>query len=324
MGGDGGIHIAVPAAMAFADRADLLLVGDAQQIRQNFPNADQRCEVIDAPEVVLPNDSLSVVLRRKPGSSMRAALLMQATDRADATVSGGDTAALMALSRHILRMVPGVQRPAIARELLGKHGSFWLADLGANVGASAEQIVQFALMGATAAKHVSNIPTPRIALMNIGTEHSKGPKVLGEADALLRARASVTDGTTDRYIGFVEGTALFDNTADVIACDGFAGNIALKAIEGAAGMAKHLLIEQLSAIRGWRRWILGLVQTSASDLAGAFGTEQYNGASFLGLSGSVIKSHGGASQTGFESAINRALVEASQELPGMIAADIRG
>jgi glycerol-3-phosphate acyltransferase PlsX len=324
MGGDGGLTVSVPAALQMADQAQIALVGDADQIRAALaraqadrPGAQGRRTtpdiiIVHASEQLAPGDSLVDVLRHRPDSSMRQALKLHATGAADAVVSGGDTAALMALARQLLGMLPGALRPAICKPMQGVAGLFWMLDLGANVDCSPLHLYQFARMGDALARTVGGLESPRIALLNIGTEPHKGPRSLHEAAALLAADTGL------QFIGYIEGNTLFSDVADVVVTDGFSGNIALKSVEGAAWMAGHLL----------RRWFdsLGFIEQAGVALARAkldalrreLNPQSHNGASFVGLNGVVVKSHGAADVAGFASAIAQAL----REVRGGLRADL--
>lgn len=266
---------------------------------------------------VAQNDSLHTALRRKPNSSMRLALQLLRDGDVDAVVSAGNTAALMALSRQLLPRAPGLSRPAICKMLNGKTQPLWMLDLGANIGSSAHQLSQFAVLGAalaqsTLAKNSStDIQPARVGLLNIGSEVTKGPAVLGEAAALLTADERF------EYVGFVEAHELFDGRADVIVSDGLLGNTALKAIEGTASMAQHLLMTHLNRLRtqgGVRAWLLERL-LATRDLADVYDPQGYNGASLLGLSGVVIKSHGRADAKGYAAAVTQAHDEFAAGVP---------
>lgn len=311
MGGDGGPAVTVAAAAALADRADILLVGDPAPIRAELERVAAEMAIHPATEVLSAADSLTDVLRRKPDSSMRQALLKLAAGEADAVVSAGDTAALLALAHSLLEMIPGIDRPAICKELRGMAGPFWMLDLGANLDCKAFQLVQFARMGAMLARHVGRVAMPRVALLNIGTEADKGPPVLGEAAGLLETEAGL------RFVGFVEGNVLFSNAADVVVADGFAGNIALKSIEGAARMAGHLVDRWQREPGAQQHRLRARLRTLQHDLD----PQRYNGASFVGLTGVVVKSHGSADIQGFQSAIEEAMLEVEGNIPAHLAAD---
>jgi phosphate acyltransferase len=317
MGGDAGTAVTVPASASFAAQAELVLVGNEAEIRAAFPGDPDSITIRHATQRVEPTDSLSVVLRRKPDSSMRQALLLHAQGEVDAVISGGDTAALMALSRLLLEMVPGVERPAICKELRGMEGPFWMLDLGANIECSARQLHQFARMGSILAQHVSGIAAPRIALLNIGTESRKGPDLLREVAEML------SRDSTLHYAGFVEGNTLFSGLADVVVADGFAGNIAVKSIEGAARMAGHLVRAWLEALSPLEQSGMAPARLEVETLRHELNPQRYNGASFVGLTGVVIKSHGSADIEGFRSAIGEALLEVDGQIPLRLAAQFQ-
>lgn len=309
MGGDGGPATIVPAAAAMADRADIVLVGDARTIRRYLPGAARRVEVLHAAEVVGAGDSLADVLRRRPDSSMRRALSCHAEGAVDAVVSGGDTGALMALSRSLLDMVDGVERPAICKELHGMQGSFWMLDLGANIDCTSTQLHQFARMGDILARHVGQVAAPRTALLNIGTEVGKGPEVLAQASERLAADPQLTFG------GFIEGNELFSGAAEVVVSDGFTGNVALKSVEGAARMAGHLLDRWTGRLGALERLAMLTARRKLGELRHLLNPQRYNGACFVGLRGVVVKSHGSADAEGFSSAIEEAVREVQGRIP---------
>jgi glycerol-3-phosphate acyltransferase PlsX len=318
MGGDGGPPVTVAAAIQMADDADLVLVGDQHPIGAVFAElglapGSRGLSVVHASERIEAGESLAVALRQKPDASMRRALALLAEGTVDAVVSGGDTASLMAISRQLIERVPGIERPAICKALQGVAGPFWMLDLGANVDCSALQLHQFARMGSLLAQTVAGLEAPRVALLNIGTEAGKGPRRLREAADLLATDSAL------RFVGYIEGNRLFRGDADVVVTDGFTGNVALKSMEGAAWMAGQLL----------RRWFdnLGLIEQAGVALARAklealrheLDPQRYNGASFVGLAGVVVKSHGGADVDGFASAIGQAIREVRGDLRGLLA-----
>ncbi len=261
---------------------------------------------------VAQTDTLQTALRRLPDSSMRKALELLRDGAVDAVVSAGNTAALMALSRALVARAPGLSRPAICKLLKGKTQPVWMLDLGANIGCSAQQLGQFAVLGSALAG--GSLPPQqrvRVGLLNIGAEVTKGPAVLAQAAELLES-----DMRFD-YVGFVEAHELFDGRADVIVSDGLLGNTALKAIEGTASMAQHLLVSHLQRLRkqgGIRAWLLERL-LATRDLEDVYDPQGYNGASLLGLSGVVIKSHGRADATGFAAAILQAHDEFTAKVP---------
>ncbi|MCZ6852746.1 MAG: phosphate acyltransferase PlsX [Gammaproteobacteria bacterium] len=313
MGGDGGVATTVAAALELVDLADLTLVGNATDIQGVLPSGSDNISVQHAGEVITPGDTLADVLRHKPNSSMRQALALHARGSVDGVVSGGDTGALMALARQQLHMVPGIERPAILKKIEGISDTFWMLDLGANIDSSPEQLFQFAQMGSLLASSLGGKPQPRIALLNIGTERRKGPEVL------QKAAQALADDPDLEYVGFIEANRLFLNHADVVVCDGFTGNIALKSMEGAALMAGHLLKQKLNNTRGIAKFTMGLVRQTFRELRDELNPQQYNGASFVGLNGVVIKSHGGADAFGFLSALKEAVLEIESEIPERLA-----
>ncbi len=309
MGGDAGPEVAVAAARALRDRADITLVGDEAAIRAELPRALGPISIVHASDQVADSDSFSDVLRRRPDTSMRRALALHAQGQVDAVVSAGDTAALMALSRMLLSMIPGIERPAICKAIQGKRGPFWMLDLGANLDCSPELLIQFAGMGMTLACHAGGIARPRVALLNVGTEKNKGPAVLHEA------AVSLEHDPQYEYVGYIEGSALFDGCADVVVCDGFAGNIALKSMEGAAGMAGHMMRDWLGSLSALQKAGLFLSRSRLVSLRWDLNPQKYNGASFVGLAGVVVKSHGGADSQGFACAIEEAIAEVFARIP---------
>jgi glycerol-3-phosphate acyltransferase PlsX len=316
MGGDGGPAVTVPAAVALAHRAEVILVGDAERVRAELRGPVPAVTIHHATEALSAADSLSDVLRHRPDSSMRQALLRHAAGDVDAVISAGDTAALMALSRSILDMIPGIERPAICKELQGMAGPFWMLDLGANLDCTALQLAQFGHMGSMLARHVGGIAEPRVALLNIGTEAGKGPAVLAAAARLLDEDPDM------RYVGFIEGNMLFSGAADVVVADGFAGNIALKSVEGAARMVGHLLRNWVEGLGPLEQAGMALARSKLRALRHELNPQRYNGASFVGLSGVVIKSHGSADIEGFQSAIEEALLEVEGRIPTRIADEL--
>lgn len=270
-------------------------------------------------EFVAQDDSLHTALRRKPQSSMRLSLQLLRDGAVDAVVSAGNTAALMAMARALVPRAPGLSRPAICKMLNGKHSPVWLLDLGANIGADAQQLEHFALMGAALAAPALQAAATgrvRVGLLNIGAEVTKGPAVLGDAARLLEVNPAFD------YVGFVEAHELFDGKADVVVSDGLLGNVALKAIEGTASMAQHLLTEHIARLRaqgGLRAWVLERV-LATRDLADVYDPQGYNGASLLGLSGVVVKSHGRADGVGYAAAIRQAQQEFNAQVPQRVFA----
>ena len=314
MGGDFGPHCIVPASIACLAEypsLHLVLVGQPSLIEPliaRYPGVDRaRLRVEPAAEVVAMDERPAQALRGKPDSSMRVALGLVRDGRAQACVSAGNTGALMALSRYVLKTLPGIDRPAMVSAIPTTTGSCQLLDLGANVDCSAEHLYQFAVMGAVAAE-VLGVARPRVALLNVGTEPIKGNQQVKLAASLLQQAQGLN------YIGFVEGDGLYRGEADVVVCDGFVGNILLKSSEGLADMIARRVEAQFRA--GLLARLVGLLaRPLLRRLRQELAPAQHNGASFIGLQGIVIKSHGSAGPEGFKSAIRRALAEIEENLP---------
>jgi glycerol-3-phosphate acyltransferase PlsX len=314
MGGDFGPRSIVQASIAclFATPSlHLTLVGQAPLIEEliaRHSGVDRsRLRVVNASEVIAMDERPSQALRSKPDSSMRVALGLLAEGQVQACVSAGNTGALMALSRFVLKTLPGIDRPAMIAAIPTQRGYCQLLDLGANVDCSAENLYQFAVMGSVAAEALG-VPRPRVALLNIGTEDIKGNQQVKLAATLLQAAPGLN------YIGFVEGDGVYRGEADVVVCDGFVGNILLKSSEGLAtmiGARIESLFQQNVFTRVVGALALPMLKRLRADLAPA----RHNGASFLGLQGIVVKSHGAAGVQGFQSAIQRALIEIQENLP---------
>ena len=314
MGGDFGPRSIVQACIASLSATPslhLTLVGQPSLLEEliaSHPAVDRaRLTVTAASETITMDEKPAVALRGKPDSSMRVALELLRDGKVQACVSAGNTGALMALSRHVLKTLPGIDRPAMVAAIPTQQGYCQLLDLGANVDCSAEHLFQFAVMGSVAAEALG-VTRPRVALLNIGTEDIKGNQQVRRAATLLQGARGLN------YIGFVEGDGLYRGEADVVVCDGFVGNILLKSSEGLATMIAtriEALFKQGLAARMVGALALPLMRRLQADLAPA----RHNGASFLGLQGIVIKSHGSAGVQGFQSAIARALIEIQENLP---------
>jgi len=323
MGGDFGPRCIIPAvARSLRQIPDLhvLLVGDAEQLdslckKHQLPNGRFRC--IPATQTILADDSPASVLRGKPDASMRLAIEQVRDGHADGCLSAGNTGALMVLSRSILGTLEGIERPAIMAALPVAGKSCYLLDLGANVDCSALQLFQFALMGSEAARELSGMQSPRVGLLNIGSEVNKGSQRVREASELLRASDVLN------YIGHVEGDGLFRGEADVVVCDGFVGNVVLKASEG---LATYLQAELRQALAGnlLTRCLAPLLRSALQPMVRRHDPGCYNGASLLGLKGVVVKSHGGADQKAFAAAIERAAQASRSNLPLRIAQRLAG
>lgn len=314
MGGDFGPHRIVPAcaaSLAEFPSLHLVLVGQApvlEELIARHPGVDRaRLHVEHASEVIDMDERPTHALRSKPDASMRVMLELVRSGRAKACVSAGNTGALMALSLYVLKPLPGIDRPAMVTAVPTAKGVCHLLDLGANVDCSAEQLYQFAVMGAVAAE-AQGLASPRVALLNVGTENIKGNQQVKLAASLLQQAEGLN------YIGFVEGDGLYRGEADVVVCDGFVGNILLKSSEGLVSM----ISDRIEALfnEGFVSKLAGAVAMPLlKRLRGELAPARHNGASFLGLQGIVVKSHGSATVEGFQSAIRRAVVEVRENLP---------
>jgi glycerol-3-phosphate acyltransferase PlsX len=316
MGGDQGTAVAVPASLEMLRQREelrLILVGKQELIDpyiQRLGKAESRLCVEDAREVVEMDDAPADALRKKKNSSMRVAINMVKDGRADAVISAGNTGALMATGRFVLKTVPGIDRPAIMAVLPTKHGRVHMLDLGANSNCTAEQLFQFGIMGSVVVKGIEDIEEPRIGLLNIGEEAMKGNDTIREAAGLLSSSGL-------NYVGFIEGDAISDQKADVVVCDGFSGNVALKTMEGTARMVRHFLLEEFQS--GLYGRLSGLIAWPVlRSLSRRVDPRRYNGASLVGLDGIVIKSHGGADVLAFQQAIHTAMVEVDKKVPEQI------
>lgn len=306
MGGDHGPHVTVPAALAgLAARSELniVLVGLQDTLEAELAvrgaNTGPRLRIHHASEVVGMDEAVASALRSKRDSSMRVALNLVKSGEAHACVSAGNTGALMAISRFVLKMLPGIERPPIATVLPTVKGHVTVLDLGANVDCSPHDLLQFGIMGATLVSAIEHRERPSVGLLNIGEEDIKGNELVKRAAELLR------DSGLNFY-GNVEGDDIYKGTTDVVVCDGFVGNVALKTSEGLAQMLAAFLREEFS-----RSVITKIAALVAQPVLKAFKRRvdhrRYNGASLLGLRGVVIKSHGSADALAFEHAIYRAV-----------------
>ena len=313
MGGDHGARVTVPAAMSFVDEiedARVLLVGLPEavesELKRHGARTGERIQVRPAPEVVAMDEAPASALRGKRESSMRIAIDAVKNQDAHACVSAGNTGALMAMSRFVLKMLPGIERPAIASFLPTMRGHTCVLDLGANVDCTAEHLLQFAVMGSSLISAVDRIDRPSVGLLNIGEEEIKGNEVVKQAAELLRNSGL-------NFYGNIEGTDIYKGTTDVIVCDGFVGNVALKTSEGLAQMLAAYLREEFG-----RNLLTRISGAMALPVINAFRRRvdhrRYNGASLLGLKGIVVKSHGSADSFGFRFAIQRAYEEARHDV----------
>ncbi len=311
MGGDQGPRLSVPASLAFLQQfpdSRITLVGDSAQIQTELEgHGYTRLSVIHAPDAVTAGDKPSYALRHRRESSLWHSLDLVARNKADACISGGNTGALMAMSKHLIGTFNGVDRPAICKPIPGKSGVSYMLDLGANLECTADQLVQFAIMGVSLAK-AGGMSEPRVALLNVGAEEAKGSPEIQSAAAQLQKLGSLN------FVGYLEGHDLYTSVADVIVCDGFAGNVALKVSEGAANLLFSSLEGRLRDRLSGRlaRW---LVRDQLQAWRAEFNPARHNGAALLGLKKPVIKSHGGTSITGF----CQALAAAREQVQGGLA-----
>lgn len=317
MGGDAGTETIVEAVKIACQRSPdlkVVLVGDEARIKKALASSglakNSNISIRPTSEVIEMTDSPSQVLRHKKDASMRVALSMVASGDAGACVSAGNTGALMALARYELKMLPGIDRPAICTAVPNRHGHVHWLDLGANVDSSAEQLAQFALMGSALSSVVDGVKKPRVGLLNIGSEAIKGNEQVKAAANLL------SEGKLN-YIGFVEGDDIYNGEVDVIACDGFVGNVALKTSEGLAHLIRDLLKQ------GFTRSIFTKMAAVIAlpvlkSITKTIDPSAYNGASLLGLNGIVIKSHGSANAVSYANAIKIAELEIKKQLPSKI------
>ena len=316
MGGDIGVAVCVPAGLTLARQRhelSLILVGQTEKIEpllQGFEDIESRVRIVDAREVVGMDESPADALRKKKNSSLRFAIDLVRRGEADACVSAGNTGALMATGRFVLKTLPGISRPAIMTAVPTMQGHAHMLDLGANTNCSPENLFQFAVMGSVVASQIENISRPRIGLLNIGVEDIKGNDTVREAAALLGASAL-------NYVGFVEGDDIFEQKADVVVCDGFSGNVALKSIEGTSRLITHYLRQEFKS--GLYGKLAGIIARPVlNSLATKLDPRRYNGASLVGLNGIVIKSHGGADEIAFQQAIQTAMIEVEKAVPDQI------
>ena len=319
MGGDHGPRVTLAACRHFLDRhpdAQLLLVGSPGTL---LTFSHPRARVVPASEIVAMDDAVEVALRRKKDSSMRVAIRQVKEGQAQAAVSAGNTGALMALARYHLKTVDGIDRPAIAYPLPNaKGGATTVLDLGANVDCTEQHLLQFAVMGSALVSAMNNVDQPSVGLLNIGEEAIKGSEVIKRAGDLLRAAALAGDLN---FYGNVEGNDIFKGTTDIVVCDGFVGNVALKTSEGLASMIGGFLKEEFS-----RNLLTRLAAIAVYPVLTAFKNRvdyrRYNGAALLGLRGLVFKSHGSADEFAFEQALNRAYDAARNNLLDRVQARI--
>ncbi len=321
MGGDHGPEVTVQAAQAalkFSRDIELVLVGkqDVLQARlEQFGLANEpRIRIQHASEIVEMDEAPAIALKKKKDSSMRVAINLVKQGEVDACVSAGNTGALMATSKFVLKTIRGINRPAICTALPTSDGHTHMLDLGANIDCSAEHLLQFAIMGSVLAQSVDENPSPSIGLLNIGSEAMKGNETVKAASQML-------ENTSLNYVGFIEGDDIYTGKVDVVVSDGFVGNVSLKTAEGVAAMVNSVLknafrkniFTKLAALIALP--VLNSVRLTLDP-------RKYNGASLLGLNGIVIKSHGGADVHSFFNAIKIAIIEIDKSVPDRISQEI--
>lgn len=316
MGGDHGLPVTVPAGVSFAlsePLVRLILVGRGDEIRAalaacpDYVRVKDRVDILHAQDVVEMDDPVTVAMRGKKDSSMRVAIEAVKAGQADAVVSAGNTGALMAIARYVLKTLDGIDRPAIAQPIPNRAGGVTTClDLGANVDCQAEHLLQFAVMGSAFVSAVFNKESPSVGLLNVGEEVIKGNEVVKKAGELLRHSGL-------NFYGNVEGDDIYKDTVDVVVCDGFVGNLVLKASEGLAQMVQSFMREEFT--RNPLTWLIAFLSMPVlRRFRRRLDHRRYNGAALLGLRGVVIKSHGSADAYGFEFALRRGFDAANHHL----------
>lgn len=322
MGGDHGLSVVIPACVS-ATQANpnlkLLLVGVQDKIaaalKKHGVSSSKQCSIVHASEIVTMDELPSHALRNKKDSSMRVAINLVKDGAAQACVSAGNTGALMATARYVLKTLPGIDRPAIISKLPTVKGKTWVIDLGANVDSYAEHLFQFAVMGSALIQAIEKKPKPKIAVLNIGVEEIKGNDQVKQTAHML-AECSLLN-----YVGYAEGDQFYSGDVDLVVCDGFVGNVALKASEGLARLLMISLKESFS--KNWISKLAGIIAMPVlKNFKDRMDPSRYNGASMLGLNGLVIKSHGGANELGFKNAIEQAILEVESNVIDLVREQI--
>ena len=320
MGGDHGPGTLVPATIEFLIKnpeASVILTGDLDIITSHLTpeskGLEDRYTIVHCDQLVEMDEAPTRAMRNKKNSSMRVALDLVKSGDAQACISAGNTGALMAMARFVLKMLPGVDRPAIVQELPSMRGSTVMLDLGANSECRPEHLVQFAVMGSVLAE-ASGIKSPTVALLNIGSEEVKGNDLVRQAAEELRLSGI-------NYYGYVEGNDIYEGTVDVVVCDGFVGNVALKTSEGIARMISQVMREEFTHGLGSKMAALAATPV-LNRIRARIDHRRYNGASLLGLRGTVIKSHGSADQVAFGYALQAGLQESSRGVPEQIGEQV--
>ncbi|KTC66166.1 fatty acid/phospholipid synthesis protein (plasmid) [Legionella adelaidensis] len=321
MGGDYGLDVVIPAcarALQKNPELHLILVGDQHLISQRMKKQgalSNQYSIVHASEVVAMDELPSHALRNKKDSSMRLAINLVKEGQAQACVSAGNTGALMATARFVLKTLPGIDRPAIIAELPTRKGKTRVLDLGANVDSCAEHLFQFAVMGSALIQAIERKTKPKIGLLNIGVEEIKGN------DQVKRTAHMLAECDIMNYVGYVEGDDFYSGEVDLVVCDGFVGNAALKASEGLAKLMLYLVKESFN--RNFLTKLIGLIAKPALfHLKKRMDPGRYNGASMLGLNGIVIKSHGGANAVAFQNAIEQAILQVKNNVVDLVREQI--
>lgn len=319
MGGDHGPRVTVLAAIDALSRhpdLEILLFGQQSSLEpflvRHPDNLIRRLHLVHADSVVAMDERPSFALRRRRDSSMYMALEAVAKGEAQACISAGNTGALMAMGRTCLQTLPGIDRPAITTAIPTLKGHSYMLDLGANVDCSSEHLLQFAIMGSVMLQAVEQISQPTVGLLNIGAEEIKGNEQVRLASRLLSEEPGLN------YVGFIEGDGVFSGKVDLVVCDGFVGNIALKSSEGLARLVSRKVRRSFSQSL-YRRLLAFLARPILKDLQEQLDPSRRNGASLLGLQGIVVKSHGGANRKCFGHAIDQAISEAEMNIPALIS-----
>lgn len=322
MGGDHGLSVVIPACVRMAKKnpgLNLILVGNETQVLSHLKKqgvdlsrkASSQYTIVHASEVVGMDELPSHVLRNKKDSSMRVAINLVKEGTAQACVSAGNTGALMATARYVLKTLPGIDRPAIIAEVPTRRNRTRVIDLGANVDSCAEHLFQFAVMGSALIQALEKKAKPRIALLNIGVEEIKGN------DQVKRTAHMLSECELLHYIGYVEGDQFYSGEVDLVVCDGFVGNVAIKASEGISKLLIEVMKETFT--QNTVSKIAGLVvKPILTRMKKRMDPAQYNGASMIGLNGIVIKSHGGANQIAFEYAIEQAVLQVQNNVVDLV------
>lgn len=318
MSGDHGHTVAVDAALfVLKSHSDLqlILVGEQQLLQQALAKrhaaGEPRLSIQHATEIVEMDESPSKALRGKKDSSMRVAINLVKEGKAQAAVSAGNTGALMATAKFVLKTLPGIDRPAITCAIPNVNGHVHVLDLGANAECGPEQLVQFAVMGSALVAAIHGVAQPKVALLNIGSEEIKGNET-------IKAAAQMLQQSSLNYVGFIEGDDIFLSKVDVVVCDGFTGNVALKTGEGMAKMIYQFIKEEFT--RNWLHKVAAVVaMPTLKALGKRIDPRHHNGASFVGLNGIVIKSHGSADALAFANAIEVAVREVKNDVPSKIS-----